>query len=52
MLSMRPKRPNKDKFNEAQFLADNQIFLSHLQNQKAIRLIFFAIKATAKTYAK
>ena len=47
VLSMGPKHPIRDKFNETHFLADIDIFLSQLKNQKTL----CEIEAAAKAYA-
>ena len=52
MLSMGPKHPIRDKFNETHFFADIDIFLSQLKNQKTSGETLFEIKAAAKAYAK
>ena len=52
VLSMGPKDPIIDKFNETDFLADIIIFLSQLKNQKTPGGILFKIEAAAKAYGK
>ena len=49
---MGPKHPIRDKFNETHFLADIDIFLSQLKNQKSSGETLFEIEAAAKAYAK
>ena len=49
---MGPKHPIKNKFNEAHFLADINISLSQLKNQKTSGETLCEIEATAKAYAK
>ena len=52
VLSMGPKHPIRDKFNETHFLADIDIFLSQLKNQKTSGETLCEIEAAAKAYAK
>ena len=52
VLSMGPNYPIRDKFNETHFLADIDIFLSQLKNQKTSGEILCAFEAAAKAYAK
>ena len=52
VLSMGPKHTIRDKFNETHFLADIDIFLSHLKNQKTSGETFWEIEAAANAYAK
>ena len=52
VLSMGPKHPIRDKINETYFLADIDIFLSQLKNQKTFGETLCAIEAAAKAYAK
>ena len=52
VLSMGPKHPIRDKFNETHFLADKDIFLSQLKNQKTSAETLCEIEAAAKAYAK
>ena len=52
MLSMGPKHPIRSKFNEKHFLADIDIFLSQLKNQKTSGETLCEIEAAAKAYAK
>ena len=49
---MGPKHPIRDKFNETQFLADIDICLSQLKNQKTSGETLCEIEAAAKAYAK
>ena len=52
VLSMGPRHPIRDKFNETHLLADIDIFLSHLKNQKTFGETLCKIEAAAKAYAK
>ena len=52
VLSMGPKRPIRNKFNETYFLADIDIFLSLLKNQKKSGENLSEKEAVAKAYAK
>ena len=52
VLSLGPKHPVRDKFNETQFLAEIDIFLSHLKNSKVPGEARCEIEAVAKAYAK
>ena len=52
MLSIGPKHPIRDKFNETHFLADIVIFLSQLKNQKTSAKTLCEKEAAAKAYAK
>ena len=52
MLSIGPKYPIRDKFNEMHFLADIDIFLSQLKNHKTPGEILCEIEAASKAYAK
>ena len=52
VLSMGPKYPIREKFNETQFLADIDIFLSQMKNQKLFGETLCKIQAAAKAYAK
>ena len=52
VLSMGPKHPIREKFNETHFLADIDIFLSQLKNQKPSGETLCEIEAAAKAYAK
>ena len=52
MLSLGPKHPIRDKFNETFFLADIDIFLSQLKNQKTSCETLCEIEAAAKAYSK
>ena len=52
MLSIGPKHPIRDKFNETHFLADIDIFLSQLKNQNTSGETLCEIEAAAKAYAK
>ena len=47
-----PKHPIRDKFNETHFLADKDIFLSQLKNQKLSAETLCEIEAAAKAYVK
>ena len=49
---MGPKHPIRDKLNETHFLADINIFLSQLKNQKTSGETLCEIEAAAKAYAK
>ena len=51
-LSMGPKHPIRDKFDETHFLADIDNFLSHLKNQKTSGETLCEIEAAVKLYAK
>ena len=46
------KHPIRDKYNETHFLADIEIFLSQLKNQKTSGQTLCEIEATEKAYAK
>ena len=52
VLSMGPKHPIRDKFIKTHFLADVDIFLSQLKNQKTSGEILCEFEAAAKAYAK
>ena len=52
VLSMGPKHPIRDKFNETHFLADIDIFLLQLKNKKTSGETLCEIEAAAKAYAK
>ena len=52
VLSMCPKHPIRDKLNETHFLADIDVFLSQLKNQKTSGETLCEIEAAAKTYAR
>ena len=52
VLSKGPKHPIRDKFSETHFLADIDIFLSQLKNQKISGETLYEIEAAAKAYAK
>ena len=52
VLSMGPKHPIREKFNETPFLADIDIFLSQLKNQKTSGETFCENEAAAKAFAK
>ena len=52
VLSMGPKHLIRDKFNETHFLADIDIFLSQLKNQKTSGETLCEIEAAANSYAK
>ena len=47
-----PKHPIRNKFNETHFLADINIFLSQLINQKTSGGTLCELEAAAKAYAK
>ena len=49
---MGPKHPIRDKFNETHFLADIDIFLSQLKNQKTSGKTLYEIEPAAKASAK
>ena len=49
---MDPKHPISKKFNKTLFLADINIFLSQLRNQKTSGETLCEIEAAAKAYAK
>ena len=49
---MGPKHPIREKFNETHFLADIDIFISQLKNQKPSGETLSEIEAAAKAYAK
>ena len=52
VLSLGPKHPIRDKFIETHFLADIDVFLSQLKNQKTSGETLCEIEAAAKAYAK
>ena len=52
VLSIGPKHPIREKLNEIHFLADIDIFLSQLKNQKTSGETLCEIEAAAKAYAK
>ena len=52
VLTLGPKHPVRDKFNETHFLADIDIFLSDLKNRKNPGEALREIEAVAKVYAK
>ena len=52
VLSMGPKHPIRDKFNETHFLADIDLFLLQLKNQKTSDETLCKLEAAAKAYAK
>ena len=52
VLLMGPKHHIRDKFIETHFLADINIFLSQLKNQKTAGETLCEIEAAAKAYAK
>ena len=52
VLSMGPKHPIRDKFNETHVMADIDIFVSQLKNQKTSVEILGEIEAAAKAYAR
>ena len=52
VLSMGPKHPIRDKFNETHFLAGIDIFLSRLKILKTSGENLCEIEAAAKAYAK
>ena len=49
---MCPKHPIRDKLNETHFLADIDVFLSQLKNQKTSGETLCEIEAAAKAYAR
>ena len=51
-MALGPELPVRDNFNETNFLADIDIFLSDLKNRKVPVEAFCEIEAVAKTYAK
>ena len=52
VLTLGPKHPVMDKFNETHFLADIDVFLSDLKNRKVTGEALCEIEAVAKAYAK
>ena len=51
-LTIGPKHPVSDKFNEIHFLADIDIFLSDLRNHEVPGEALFDIEAVTKAYAQ
>ena len=52
VLSMGPKHPIRDKYNETHFVADIDIFLSKLKNQKPSGETLCEKEAAGKAYTR